>query len=165
MAIGRDTWLGIALIILALLGAFVAVPAGIDMPADIQVRALAPNFWPLIIFGLVALAGVIIAIEGTRASGRDADGEIAAGAPVALLSEAGRFAVMIGLLAAIYWSMPYLGIVVACILAIAVLCVIGGERRIAFIAGLAVGLPVALYMFFVHVAKVPLPLGVFYDFF
>jgi hypothetical protein len=41
------------------------------------------------------------------------------------------------------------------------LMVFGGERRWGLAATVAAGVPILLYAFFVHVAGIPIPLGVF----
>ena len=42
-----------------------------------------------------------------------------------------------------------------------VLMAFGGERRWLLAAAVAAGVPLLLYAFFVHVAGIPIPLGVF----
>ena len=157
---GMDVWLGLALVAASILGVFVVVPVGIDMPADIEVRALAPNFWPTIVVIVIGIVGAIVALEGWI---RNAANERGEESDDPLSQQIQRFAIIIAILAGIYWATPYAGMVLACAAGIMALCLFGGERRITMILGLGIGLPVVLYVFFVYVANVPLPVGVFYE--
>ena len=38
-----------------------------------------------------------------------------------------------------------------------------GERRLAVLVPVSIGLPIALYLFFLKVANTPMPLGIFED--
>ena len=56
---------------------------------------------------------------------------------------------------------PSLGMVVPGMALIAGLTVLAGERRWPLVGVIAAGVPILLYAFFVHVAGIPIPLGVF----
>ena len=60
-----------------------------------------------------------------------------------------------------YVLIPFLGMVVPGMAVIFGLMVLGGERRWLLAAAVAAGVPLLLYVFFVHVAGIPIPLGIF----
>ena len=70
-------------------------------------------------------------------------------------------AVALGALFGFYVLIPSLGMVVPGVAVIFALMVFGGERRWVLAATVAAGVPILLYAFFVHVAGIPIPLGVF----
>jgi len=158
----KDIFFGIALFGISLFVLYWLIPVGIESPGAIQNETLAPAFWPRII--IVALAGLslLVALQGAarlrqlRAGGPEAEPP----ATIDLLSE-GKALLAILLLFAfervLYWG----GIVVPSMLAIAVFTLFYGERRPHLIIPVAIGIPVVLYFFFLKVALVPMPLGVF----
>ena len=156
-----DPLLGIGLCVLALIGLFIIIPAGVDLPQDIEVAALSPSFWPTIVISVIGLVGVVIAIEGWAKtedpeSTSDQDDWVA---------QAKRFALIIIILLGIYLATPFAGMVASCTIGIIFICLMGGEQRPLMIAGLGLGLPLLLYGFFVYVANVPLPVGTFFEMF
>ncbi len=160
-AVRNDMILGGAVVAVAAAIAFVLAPHAIVRPQGTESRALAPDFWPLVILGMAALAGAVIA--GTtlvrRPNGGDAvlvDPAPAAGSGAALRVAA----VFVGLVG-FYFLVPLTGMAVAAIfLCLFLMCL--GERPNWLIAlPTAVLLPLALYLFFTKVAKVPIPLGLF----
>jgi len=70
-------------------------------------------------------------------------------------------AVALGALFGFYALIPSLGMVVPGAALIFGLMAFGGERRWLLAAVVAAGVPLLLYAFFVHVAGIPIPLGVF----
>ena len=70
-------------------------------------------------------------------------------------------AVALGALFGFYVLIPSLGMVAPGVAVIFALMVFGGERRWGLAATVAAGVPILLYAFFVHVAGIPIPLGVF----
>lgn len=141
------------------------IPVGIDSPGAIQTRALAPAFWPRII--IIALAGLslLVAAQGMvrarqlRASGDDTAPPSAKFDPVG----EGKSLLAIVLLFAFDAVLDWGGIVVPSMVAIAVFTLFYGERRPYLIIPVAIGIPLVLYFFFLKVAQVPMPLGVFED--
>ena len=168
----REIALGITIIVLTAIGAFIAIPAGIVMPENIGVLALAPNFWPLVVVAMAGLAGVAIAVHGIadlRQSGHvevtpmlsddypvDIDGD-----ERPFLEALTRVAITISVLFALYFAIPWAGIVLSSSAVLVFLTFFAGERRWRIILPVAVLLPLLLYVFFVHIANVPMPLGVF----
>ena len=67
---------------------------------------------------------------------------------------------MVGLI--VYYGLVLpLGIVISSMLALSGFALIYGERRLKIILPLSVLLPVGLYYFFVKIANIPMPLGLF----
>ena len=154
----RLTGVGVAL--LGLLIFTVLIPWGIDQPGNVEHTALAPDFWPQIIAGIMMVLGVLLAIRPGPDDEDDEDG--AAGEDSGhWLHRLPGLAAVLGALFGFYVLIPSLGMVVPGAAVIFGLLVLGGERRRLLAAVLAAGVPVLLYIFFVHVAGIPIPLGVF----
>lgn len=150
----------------ACLALFVLIPVGVEDPGSIDVLALGPAFWPSVISVFMFLMGVILGAQGIRRLRAD---RVTAGADrgdqrslATALSEYafGRWFGALVLLAAFYVLLEPLGMIVASMLVMVALMLLGGERRPAILAVLAVGLPFALFVFFRYVANVVIPLGV-----
>ena len=169
----REIGLGVAIVALALFGLFVAIPLGVDAPENIEVRPLAPDFWPFIVLVFAGLAGVVVALEGFF----DRKRRIAALAGGAAIkpgidiedkeqerppAEAAlRVAAAIGGLFMLYFALPYTGIVLGTMFLLLFMLRFTGERRWHVILPITILLPLLLYVFFVYVANVPMPLGIF----
>ncbi len=161
----RERLTGIGVLVLGLLIFFVLIPAGVDRPGSVEHAALAPDFWPRIIAGIIMLMGLFLAIrpaakeedEGRGENGVEAAAEAAGG----WVHRLPGLAVALGTLFAFYFLIPYLGMVAPGIAVILGLMVYAGERRWPLGVAVALCVPILLYVFFVHVASVPIPLGVF----
>jgi hypothetical protein len=66
-----------------------------------------------------------------------------------------------GVLALYMWAMTWGGLVVPSILTLGAMIALHGERRLAVLLPVAIGVPVVLYLLFVKVARMSIPLGVF----
>ena len=166
----RERLTGIGVLVLGLLIFFVLIPAGVDRPGSVEHAALAPDFWPRIIAGIIMLMGLFLAIrpaakeEGDEERGDDGGEEgveAAAEAAAGWTHRLPGLAVALGTLFAFYFLIPYLGMVAPGIAVILGLMVYAGERRWPLGVAVALCVPILLYVFFVHVASVPIPLGVF----
>jgi putative tricarboxylic transport membrane protein len=162
----REIGVGLAAIAIAVLGWFVVIPIGIDLPSQIDISALAPDFWPRVVMLLLAAAGIAIVAQGAYdarhppvADLEAAEEEEAIEHPFAQL--AARVVFALAVMFAFYVAILEVGIVVSSALVIVVFTYALGYRQWRHILPLAVLLPVLLYVFFVHVASVPMPLGVF----
>lgn len=158
------------IIAFACLALFVLIPAGIEHPGSIDVLALGPAFWPSVICGFLGLMGLIVGVQALRRvratrgaavsdqdDQRDAsavEAEAAGFAPV-------RWVAALVLLAAYYYGLDSLGMVLTSMLALGWFMILGGERRPAMVLVLSLGVPLALFLFFRYVANVFIPLGVF----
>ena len=155
----RERLTGAGVALLGLLIFTVLIPWGIDRPGNVEHAALAPDFWPRIIAAIMMALGVLLAVRPTPDDEVE-DGNGAEGAGRRLHRLAG-LAVVLGALFAFYFLIPSLGMVVPGVAIIFALMVFGGERRWLRATLIAAGVPIALYLFFVHVASIPIPLGVF----
>lgn len=150
---------GGAYLILGLLMVFVLIPFGVDEPSNVQYPPLAPSYWPRIICAGLAVLGIAmlvrsaIQIKNGSASTEDLEGEDADH----FLWRAG---VVIALGFALYFVLETLGFVLASAIALVILMLFAGERRLKIILPVAVCVPLALYLFFVKAASIPIPAGI-----
>ena len=159
----REIGVGLVAITLAALGWFVVIPFGIDLPSQIDIEALAPDFWPRIVMVLLAVSGIFIAVQGyfdgrnppLSDDAADDEGAVEHELPMLTLRVAFALAAMF----VFYLTILEVGIVIASALIIIAFSYVLGQRQWKLILSLAVALPVLLYVFFVHVASVPMPLG------
>lgn len=152
------------------LALFVLIPIGIEAPGSIDVLALGPSFWPSVICVFLGAMGLIVGVQALRRARSARSGvtpvedeqEVLDAAEAAEAGFApGRWLAALALLAAYYLGLDSLGMVLASMLALGLFMVLGGERRPAVVLVLAVGVPLALFVFFRFVANVFIPLGVF----
>lgn len=148
---GRLT--GICILLIGAATFAVLIPAGIVVPGSVDQLALAPDFWPRIVAAVIFLMGLImVARPGPPAP--------EAGA----LSWKKRFpglCVVGACLFGFHLLIPYLGMVAGGTAVILILMWYAGERGLYRLFGIALSVPVILYLFFVQVARIPLPLGWF----
>lgn len=169
----HELYTGIGVVLLSILGYFVAIPAGIVVPESVDIRALSPDFWPVIVVFVLGLSGVGLTVQGLAETGliggrkRSKDGDQIDRRSEDTSDEytfgkaALRVVVFMVILFAIYFAIPFIGMVAATIPAIMFLSWYAGEKRWKIIIPLAVVLPLILYFFFVYVANVPIPNGIF----
>ena len=164
----KEYCVGIGMLIIAVVGWFVVIPAGIDLPSSVEFRALSPDFWPHVVRILLGICGAIVAVQAhfdrqrvgdsiEAATEEEERGEVQFEFAASAVRVVGALA---GLFAA-YFAIPHIGIAAAGVVLILASTFVLGERRLKYTVPLAIILPVILYMFFVHVANIPMPLGVF----
>ena len=160
----KDLASGVLFCAIGVLAMFVLIPFGVQVPSTVKIRALSPDFWPILISGAVILAALALIFEAwfmpSQPSSEDdsldaTEFELDA-APAAL-----RTGLLIIGLFAFYLSLTTLGVVAASIILLIALMLLFGERRPVLIGALGIGTPILLYLFFRHVASVPIPLGMF----
>ena len=59
----KEYCVGIGMLIIAVVGWFVVIPAGIDLPSSVEFRALSPDFWPHVVMILLGICGAIVAVQ------------------------------------------------------------------------------------------------------
>ena len=150
---------GVVVVGLGLLTLFVLIPIGIDSPGDVDVLALAPEFWPLIVASLFTISGIIMTIKPFEEKPDDDEEE--AEEPAPWPERLPRLAIILGVLFAFYFVAPYLGFVIPGIVLIAGLAWFASERRVGMMFLISIIPPVLLYVFFVIIANIPIPLGIF----
>ena len=152
---------GVAFLALGVLVLAVLIPYGIDAPSSLQFRALSPSFWPNTVGVVISLIGAALIatslFKGNTATARSQASE-GNEQPSAWL-RARPFVVM-AICFALYLALEQLGFVLTLAIAIAVLSIIGGERRLWLIALISVLTPLALYIFFTKATGVAIPAGV-----
>lgn len=159
----KDIGLGLFLLAAALVMLFWIIPVGVQTPSSARNPILTPPFWPRLI--MMALAGfsLVIVAQGAARVRRIRRGiaDDVAIAPRLDAFGAFKIAVAIALLFVYYWSLTWGGLVVPSMLAILVFTALYGEKRFQYFAPTALLFPLAIYYFFVKIAQVPIPLGVF----
>jgi putative tricarboxylic transport membrane protein len=161
----KDVVLGVALLAISIFVLAWLIPVGIDSPGTISNPALAPAFWPRLIMIAMTALSVVVLFQGlnririVRAEGIKAEPHVRniAGNLKTAIAAVGLFVFT--------WTMTWGGIVVPSMVALAFYMALYGERRLAIIIPVSMGVPLALYFFFLKVALVPMPLGIFEDYF
>ncbi|HRY27301.1 MAG: tripartite tricarboxylate transporter TctB family protein [Geminicoccaceae bacterium] len=154
-----DFWIGVGVVALGSALALVAVPEGVVSPRNVRIAVLSPAFWPNILAWVVALMGLVLALQSLRPAKTPDEPHEAAGAMPrhGLLR---LLALGVGSIAFCAFATK-LGLVWASMIAFAVVLLLTGTSyRIAAVV-VAILLPLALYAFFAHVAAVPIPQGIF----
>jgi putative tricarboxylic transport membrane protein len=161
----KDVVLGIALLAISVFVLVWLIPIGIDSPATIRDPALAPAFWPRLIMIAMTALGVIILLQGlNRIRLLRAEGVVAEPLEPNIAGNLKTAVAAIGLFI-FTWTMTRGGIVVPSMVALALYILLNGERRLTIIIPVSIGVPLALYLFFLKVALVPMPLGIFENYF
>ncbi len=160
----KDLASGVLFFALGLFAVFVAIPFGVHVPSTVELRALSPDFWPLLISGAVILSALFLIFEAYFMPTQPADEEDVVDSTEFQLDPVPatlRTCLLIIGLFGFYFSLTTLGIVAASIILLTAMMLFYGERRLVLIGVLGIGTPVLLYLFFRHVASVPIPLGMF----
>lgn len=171
----RDILSGAVVALFAVTGLFYLVPVGVKSPPNINVPALAPEFWPTIILWLMLGFAIFILVQGVIAfmrpsmklvkdeSALEKADDTAAGrvGETSFAVRILRTLAAIGLLFAYQALIEIIGMLTASILACLAFTILSGERRYQMFVPVAVLLPIILYYFFTKVAAIPIPLGIF----
>ncbi|MFT5505817.1 MAG: putative tricarboxylic transport membrane protein [Gammaproteobacteria bacterium] len=153
----KERIVGSGVLVIGLVLFFGLIPIGIDSPSNLDHITLFPDFWPRIISAIFALTGFIILVKpGAPPTNTEDDID-----PSSWSSRIPRLVIVLSTLFAFYFLIEYLGMVVPGILVIFGMMWFAGERRYILMGSIAVAVPVMLYVFFVHVANIPIPLGLF----
>ena len=163
-----DAILGAVVTVGALVMLFFVIPASVQLPKVNKVLALSPDFWINIIVWFALSLGVFMIVQGLR-NAKLALSEIEIAAVVEKQTHhhsMGRSVLMVLIATAnlfvYYFLIRWIGIVLAssiCVVTFVLLC---GERRVKIMFPIAVWLPIGLYYFFLKVASIPMPLGIFF---
>lgn len=160
----KDLLAGVLFLVLGIFTVFIAIPIGVQVPSTVKVRALSPDFWPMVIGGGVILSALFLILEACvvpRQTDADEDAADAAQFQLEIVPATLRAIILVAGLFAFYFSLNTLGIVAASIILLIAMMLFFDERRYLLVALLGIGIPVLLYVFFRYVASVPMPLGVF----
>jgi len=153
----KERMVGGGVLVLGLMLFFVLIPSGIDSPGEVDHMTLSPDFWPRIISIMFALMGLLIVIKPGEIPPEAEDAIDPASWPARLP----RLAVVLIVLFAFYFLIDHLGMVVPGFAVIFGMMWFAGERRYPLMAAISFIVPLLLYFFFVHVANIPIPLGIF----
>jgi len=153
---------GIFFLIASALSYFILIPKGIVVPNNIGHFTTSPSFWPNIIIGIIALMSLLMIftkneVVNTKKVETDNNDDI----KTPLLIRIPRLFIVLGLLFSFYYFIEQLGMVVPGMVLIFILMTYAGYRKWWLIIFLSLFVPVLLYVFFVHVANIPIPLGIF----
>ena len=151
----ESRFLGVAVVATGALTLAVLIPAGIVSPSDVPALALAPEFWPFVIASVFTLMGILMTIA-PGATDRETMTELQL-IPKRIVRLTGFLAVLFGY----YFVVPYLGMVIPAIAVIFGLCWFTGERRWMLLVLISLLVPIVLTLFFLFVANIPIPLGIF----
>lgn len=157
-------WLGLFFMAFGLFVWLVAIPAEITSPSNVPKLVLSPIFWPRIVSWIIIFLGAILtftqilmpaeASQSTPAAPDEVDDDPGL---MGWLRLAATGLVMVGLVE----LTAILGLVWTSMLAFAALSVIIKSSRPVLSLIVAIALPLALYVFFNHVAGVAVPQGQF----
>lgn len=160
----RDVAAALAFLGLGLGAVFYLIPQGVTVPSTVRNAALSPDFWPrLIAYGAIA-ASIFLLIESLTLRQPPIDTEDPGEtAQYQLETWPGllRAAALIVALFVFYVSLVTLGVVAPSVVVLFAMMLFFGERKLWLVALLSFLVPVLLYLFFRHVASVPIPLGIF----
>jgi len=151
----QDLMAGLLLTCIAVLVIWVAIPYGIQEPKKVKFAALSPSYYPrlvgycLLAFGLILIATRWVAKQPEVTSSSNLR-------PKWLLI----LLAIVVTLAAYYVALEPLGFVLASAIAVFVLLLLAGERSVLALITIPLVLPMALHLFFTHVANIPIPSGV-----
>ena len=145
----------------------VLIPLGVQLPKSNKILALSPDFWMKIIVWSTLVLGLVILYRGIVHARREPGPDELAAIEEELrhyhpLGRAiSRAATAVVGLIVYFFLIDWIGIVAASVMAIIGFVLLCGERRWKIFLPLATLLPVALYYFFLKVASIPMPLGIF----
>ncbi|MEM6677724.1 MAG: tripartite tricarboxylate transporter TctB family protein [Pseudomonadota bacterium] len=152
--------LGIGAMAVAALLILWAIPSFISSPSNVGNLILSPLSWPYAIAGLTGFVGLLLLLSTLRASGPDdsAPANEPIEDPIAgLLRLGGIGVIMIGTMVLI----ELIGMVWASMLAFAATAFLTRTRHPMLAIVCAIAVPLVLYVFFAHVARVAIPQGEF----
>ncbi|MFA3918705.1 tripartite tricarboxylate transporter TctB family protein [Ruegeria hyattellae] len=161
----RDLFAGALFLVLGVLTIVILIPSGVDSPGNVEISALSPEFWPRVIALAVVFVALCLVAESyflkIPAADPDEDAEADAIYQLDTLPGTLRTVILIFALFLFYFALTTLGVVASSIVLMLSMMLFFGERKWYFIVPISVLLPIFLYLFFLHVAGVPMPLGMF----
>jgi len=145
----------------SVLFALIVIPRGVTTPASVKHLPLSPAFLPYLLTAAIGVFALIHMLEAIFAPHIPAEDDGAQ--PGVHPRWKSRVLMLCGLLV-VYLVLPdRLGMLPTSILVTIALLAIGGERRPLILLGVGIGVPLLVYLFFAHVAQVPLPTGILED--
>ena len=149
--------LGVGACLIALFLAFVGIPNWVSSPSNVRNIVLAPTFWPYVLSALTGIAGLALIISGPHApETSDVEDELVDDGQTRL-----RLLALAVIMVVTMFALPRLGMVWTTMLVFAVTAFLFRTRHPKIALTCAVLIPLALYLFFAHVAGVAIPQGNF----
>lgn len=147
--------LGIAACAVALFLIFFGIPNGVSSPSNVRNIVLAPTFWPYVLSAITGLIGLGLFINGWRQNQSEPiDEETEQGAHGWL-----RLLALVVIMVITMYALPRLGMVWTTMLVFVATAFLFRTRHPRTALLCAVLIPLALYLFFAHVAGVGIPQG------
>lgn len=145
------------------------IPSGVVVPKSVNIVALSPDFWPKVIAGGVTISALFLIAESLLMrlphpiEEEDVEGHEESEAQYQLDTLPGtlRMIILIGALFLFYFYLTTFGIVASSIVLMPAMMLFFGERKWRLIVPLSLFIPLGLYLFFLHIAGIPMPLGLF----
>lgn len=153
-----DFWLGAGVIAFGAFQLFYLIPTWVTSPGNVRIAVLSPTIWPNIVSVALMLMGGILLFRALISAPAEPPAEADE------IAEAGfdnwlRIGLTALIMAALFLSLPVLGMPIAGALAImAYSLLVRSGRPVATII-VAILLPLIIYTFFSKIAGVPIPQG------
>ena len=154
----RERLIGLGVLVLGLVIYFVLIPIGIDSPDEVDPITTAPYFWPRIVAAIITLMGAAAILRPKPGKLEEDEG---APPSTPWRVRIPRLALVLLALFGFYFGIETFGMVVPGVLLTLILMRFAGETRWPLTLTISTLVPVLLYLFFVKVANIPIPLGVF----
>jgi len=162
-----DAILGAVISAGSLLMLLVIIPISVQVPKSNKVLALSPDFWIKIIVWFSLFIGAYLFIQGLKTAKEElTEDQVAAIENIKNHHHPMGRSVLMAMLAianlfVYYFLIDWLGMILASSISVVTFAVLCGERRYKIILPIAAFLPTGLYYFFLKVASIPMPLGIF----
>lgn len=146
-----DSILGIALVFLSLIFIYYLIPNYIEEPESIKNIMMSPRYIPNLAGWFILILSVFLLLQGVRNPKRS-EGALLLDTPIL------RWLLMLGALATYAFLFEILGAIASAFFASACLLIANHIKNI-WLYVLVLVFPIAVYLLFVYVLHVPLPLG------
>lgn len=162
-----DAILGAIIAAGSLLMLLVIIPVSVQVPKSNKVLALSPDFWIKIIVWFALFVGGYLLFQGLKTAKEklSEDQVLKIEDDRAHHHAMGRSVIMVLLAIAnlfVYYGLiEWLGMILASSISVITFALLCGERRLKTILIISAVLPTGLYYFFLKVASIPMPLGIF----
>ena len=162
--INKDQISGGVLILISILFLAVLIPEAVQVPRGEHLAVLSPDFWIKIIVWTLLALGLILFAEGVQIAKKEsasAQDDVTESDYRSFPASLIIVTLAIALLFLFYFGIVYLGMLASSIIALIVFIRLSGENRWKIIIPIALIQPILLYYFFLKVAGIPMPLGIF----
>ena len=162
-----DAVLGVVMVVFSLLLMFVIIPISVQVPKSNKVLALSPDFWIKIIVFIIFTVSIYLVFHGLYSSKHQISSDEL---EIIKTSKAGHHSISHAILLCVtailnlflyFFLIKWLGMMLASAISIMTFTLLSGERRVYIMLPIAFLIPVGLYYFFLKVASIPMPLGIF----